>query len=66
MVTACFQVRRAGHDGRLNVSEKSSDVGVDAHVCTRSIGLSESCSVSAEACGADSTSEASIRECCAG
>ena len=66
VVTAFFQVGRAGPNERFNVSEESSDVGVDAHHCTRRVVLSESCSVSVEACGTDSVSKASIGECCAG
>lgn len=40
MVTAFFQVRRAGHNKHFSVSERNSDVGVG---CTHHVGASESC-----------------------
>lgn len=59
VVTAFFQVRRAGHSKHFSVSEGRSDAGVG---CTHHVGVSESCSVSAEACGSD-VSRTSIGEC---
>lgn len=66
VVATFIQVRRAGHNEHFKLSEESSGVGLDAHDCTHCVGLSESCSVSAEACGTDSVPEAQIGECCAG
>lgn len=43
VVTAFFQIARAGHNEHFNVSEESSNVGVGAHDCACCVGLSESC-----------------------